>query len=125
MPARRSKQQLGNPVHHIHDGKLPTGALPVTFGLLLNLVGVMARRDARSRSGAISRNYVPDATRGGHPELDRLIDYALAYSRDFVAPTLQRRAPEGVEVAALRAARRRARRAARRCERGGDPEHRL
>ena len=29
--------------------------------------------------------------------------------RDFVAPTLVRRAPEGVEVAALRAARRRSR----------------
>ena len=30
-----------------------------------------------------------------------MIGYALAYARDFVAPTLQRRAPEGLEVAAL------------------------
>ena len=30
-----------------------------------------------------------------------LINLALAYNRDHVAPTLQRRKPEGVEVAAL------------------------
>ena len=34
-------------------------------------------------------------------ELTRLIDHAIAYNRDFVAPTLKRRAPEGMEVAAL------------------------
>ena len=37
-PNQSLKEQLGNPVHHIHDGKLPQGELPVTFGLLLNLV---------------------------------------------------------------------------------------
>ena len=35
------------------------------------------------------------------PELDTLIGHALAYNRDYVAPTLKRRKPEGVEVAAL------------------------
>ncbi len=33
-------QKLGNPVHHIHAGKVPEGALPVTYGLLLNLVSL-------------------------------------------------------------------------------------
>ncbi len=94
------KQKLGNPVHHIHDGKLPTGELPVTFGLLLNLVGVMGDASKEQVWGYLA-NYVPDASADKYPELDRLIGYALAYSRDFVAPTLKRRAPEGVEVAAL------------------------
>jgi lysyl-tRNA synthetase class 1 len=93
-------QQLGNPVHHIHDGKLPTGELPVTFGLLLNLVGVMGEASKEQVWGYLA-NYVPDASAEKYPELDRLIDHALAYSRDVVAPTLQRRAPEGVEIAAL------------------------
>ena len=31
----------------------------------------------------------------------KLVPLALAYNRDFIAPTLQRRKPEGVEVAAL------------------------
>ena len=38
-----------------------------------------------------------------HPELETLVDRALAYNRDFVAPTLDRRAPEPHEAAALRA----------------------
>src|SRR5205085_462749 len=33
--------------------------------------------------------------------IDRLIGYALAYARDFVVRTLVRRAPAGVEIAAL------------------------
>ncbi|MEY4889681.1 MAG: lysyl-tRNA synthetase class, partial [Pseudomonadota bacterium] len=30
-------KKLGNPVHHIHNGNVPTDVPPVTFGLLLNL----------------------------------------------------------------------------------------
>ncbi|HWK34990.1 lysine--tRNA ligase [Sphingomonas sp.] len=99
-PNQTIKERLGNPVHHIHDGRLPDGTLPVTFGLLLNLVGVMGEATKDQVWGYL-RNYVPDATPESQPELDRLIDYALAYARDFVAPTLVRRAPAGVEVAAL------------------------
>jgi lysyl-tRNA synthetase class 1 len=94
------KERLGNPVHHIHDGKLPEGTLPVTFGLLLNLVGVMGEASPEQVWGYLA-NYVPDASPARYPELDRLIGHALAYHRDFIAPTLRRRAPEGVEVAAL------------------------
>ena len=94
------KQRLGNPVHHIHDGKLPAGKLPVTFGLLLNLVGVMGEASKEQVWGYLA-NYVPDATPDTHPELDRLIGYALAYARDFVTPGLVKRAPDDVERAAL------------------------
>ncbi|MBB5713447.1 lysine--tRNA ligase [Sphingomonas aerophila] len=100
-PGQAIKEQLGNPVHHIHGGEVPTGTLPVTFGLLLNLVGVMGDATREQVWGYLA-NYVPDATPESEPELDRLIGHALAYARDFVAPTLVRRAPEGVEVDALR-----------------------
>ena len=100
-PKQAVEQQLGNPVHHIHDGRLPEGELPVTFGLLLNLVGVMS--DAkRDQVWGYLQNYVPGASADAYPELDALIGHALAYHRDFVAPTLQRRAPEPNEAAALR-----------------------
>ncbi len=95
------KERLGNPVHHIHDGTLPDGELPVTFGLLLNLVGVMGEGATPDQVWAYLANYVPDASAARYPELDRLIGHALAYHRDFIAPTLKRRAPEGVEVGAL------------------------
>ena len=47
---------------------------------------------------------MPDASAETYPELDALIGHALAYHRDFVAPTLKRRAPEGVEIEALQRA---------------------
>lgn len=99
-PAQPIEQKLGNPVHHIHNGDVPAETLPVTFGLLLNLVGVMGEASKEQVWGYLGK-YLPDATPQSHPELDRMIGYALAYARDFVAPTLNRRAPEGVEIAAL------------------------
>ncbi|MBW8910459.1 MAG: lysine--tRNA ligase [Sphingomonas sp.] len=101
-PAQPIEQKLGNPVHHIHNGKLPDGELPVTFGLLLNLVGVMGDASKEQVWGYLA-NYVPDADAARYPELDRLIGHALAYNRDFVAPTLKRRKPADNEAAALRA----------------------
>ena len=81
--------------------QVPTATLPVTFGLLLNLVGVMGADATREQVWGYLGNYIADADPAKHPELDRLVGHALAYNRDFVAPTLVRRAPEGVEVAAL------------------------
>jgi lysyl-tRNA synthetase class 1 len=101
-PGQAVKERLGNPVHHIHDGKVPNETLPVTFGLLLNLVGVMGGDATKAQVWGYLGNYVADASPESYPELDRLIDYALAYNRDFVAPTLHRRAPEGVESEGLR-----------------------
>ncbi len=101
-PTQELPQKLGNPVHHIHAGDVPTETLPVTFGLLLNLVGVMGGDATREQVWGYLGNYVADATPEAYPALDRLIGHALAYARDFVAPTLSRRAPEGVEVDALR-----------------------
>ena len=94
------KEKLGNPVHHVHDGRVPAATLPVSFGLLLNLVGVMGKATREQVWGYLA-NYAPDATPAAYPDLDRLIELALAYGRDFVAPTLVRRAPDTVEAAAL------------------------
>ncbi|RJF93878.1 lysine--tRNA ligase [Sphingomonas cavernae] len=95
------KERLGNPVHHIHDGEVPEESLPVTFGLLLNLVGVMGEANKTQVWGYLA-NYVPDADPVKYPALDRLIGYALAYHRDFIAPTLKRRAPTASEAEALK-----------------------
>ena len=94
-------KQLGNPVHHIHNGDVPAGAPPVTFGLLLNLVGVLGAGASAEQVWGYLRNYVADASAEAYPELDRLIGHAIVYNRDFVAPSLSRRAPEGVEIEAL------------------------
>ena len=95
------EQKLGNPVHHIHGGKVPQSAPPVSFGLLLNLVGVMGADATAEQVWGYLANYVENATPENHPDLAMLIPLALATNRDMVAPTLKRRKPEGIEVAAL------------------------
>ncbi|MBI0475788.1 lysine--tRNA ligase [Sphingomonas sp. MA1305] len=95
------KQRLGNPVHHIHDGKVPEATLPVTFGLLLNLASLPGVGD-RETMWAFLQRYDPTLSPATHPELDRLVGYAVAYATTFVAPTLQRRAPTTQEADALR-----------------------
>ena len=100
-PEQPVEQKLGNPVHHIHGGRPPEARLPVSFGLLLNLVGVIGAAERDGMWGYL-RNYLPGATPEAMPELDALVGYALAYHRDFVAPTLKRRAPDAREAEALR-----------------------
>ena len=85
---------------------LPHGAgdkLPVTYGLLLNLVGVLGAGATRAQVWTYLGNYVAEATPEAHPELDVLVTSALAYNRDFIAPSLHRRKPEAGEAAALAA----------------------
>jgi lysyl-tRNA synthetase class 1 len=101
------EQQLGNPVWHLlratGDGAGAGEKLAVTYGLLLNLVGVLGAGATREQVWSYLANYVADARPEAHPELDVLVTSALAYNRDFIAPTLQRRKPEGGEIAALTA----------------------
>jgi lysyl-tRNA synthetase, class I len=100
-------KQLGNPVWHLlRTNGAQTGAgdtLPVTFGLLLNLVGVLGADANADQVWSYLGNYVADATPEAHPALNAQVAAALAYNRDFIAPTLSRRAPTANEAAALRA----------------------
>ena len=100
-PAQPIEQQLGNPVHHIHGGKVPTATLPLTYGLLLNLASLPGVADKETAWRFVQR-YAPGTSPETDPELDELIGLAVNYARDFVAPTLQRRPPTDVEAAALR-----------------------
>jgi lysyl-tRNA synthetase class 1 len=93
-------KRLGNPVHHVHAGNVPAARMPLSFALLLNLVGVSSTDDKDLLWGFV-RRYAPDASPDTHPELDALIGYALAYFRDFVAGSLRKRPPEPNEAAAL------------------------
>ena len=101
------EQQLGNPVWHLlrvngHQGGAGD-SLPVTYGLLLNLVGVLGAGATRAQVWSYLGNYIDDADPAAYPALDVLVDRALAYNREFVAPTLVRRAPAPNEALALAA----------------------
>jgi lysyl-tRNA synthetase class 1 len=100
-PTQPIEQQLGNPVHHVHLGKVPAVDMPLTFGLLLNLVSVAMTEDKALLWRYVQR-YAPQVSPETHPAIDRrLLGYAIAYFRDFVAATLQKRAPDARERGAL------------------------
>jgi lysyl-tRNA synthetase class 1 len=112
LPGQDIDKQLGNPVWHLLRANAPrAGAdapgagdtLAVPFSLLLNLVGVLGAGATREAVWSYLGNYVEGADPAAHPALDALVDKALAYNRDFVAPTLVKRAPVGGETAALQA----------------------
>src|SRR4029078_11377016 len=100
-PDQPIEQKLGNPVHHIHGGKVPEGRLPLTDGLLLNLVSLPGVADKETAWRFVQR-YAPGTSPTSDPELDELIGLAVNYARDFVVPGLQRRSPAAVEAEALR-----------------------
>ena len=102
--AQPPEQQLGNPAFHIHGGPPPVHDLPLSFALLLNLVSVANSDKADVLWGFISQ-YAPGASAQTHPELASLVDYALRYYKDRVAPHARRRAPTDVERGAMQALR--------------------
>jgi lysyl-tRNA synthetase, class I len=94
------KQQLANPVWHIHSGRPPTPDMPITFSMLLTLVSSSNAENAETLWGFIGR-YRPGVTPQTHPKLDALVGYAIHYFRDFVLPTKKFRDPGDAERAAL------------------------
>ena len=101
-PAQGPKDQLDNPVWHIHAGAPPPTKLPVSFALLLNLVSASNAHDRATLWGFI-RRAAPDATPETYPLLDKLAGYAIAYFDDFVKPKKTFRPPTPEERTALEA----------------------
>jgi lysyl-tRNA synthetase, class I len=99
-PRQLLKEKLGNPVWHIHDGAPPPPDNPVPFAMLLSLVTASNAANAETLWGFITR-YRPGVTATTHPRLAALVDYAINYYRDFVAPSKKFRAPSAAERAAL------------------------
>jgi len=101
-PRQDWKERLGNPVWHIHSGNPPAVDMPVSFALLLNLVSASNAHDKAVLWGFISR-HAPGVSPQTHPELDRLVGFAIRYFDDFVRPSKVFRAPDAVETEALQA----------------------
>ncbi|MGI6245001.1 MAG: lysine--tRNA ligase [Pseudochelatococcus sp.] len=102
------KHRLGNPVWHLHAGNPPApetiGAdgrgTQLSFAMLLNLAAVANSEDKAVLWGFIQR-YAPGTSPDTHPQLDRLVGYAINYFRDFVKPAKQYAEPTDAERAAL------------------------
>ncbi len=93
-------KKIDNPVWHIHHGAPPMEKAHLSFNILLNLAGVCHTEEKSVLWHFITR-YRPDATPQSAPILDRLVEYAINYYRDFVKPTKVYRQPDQIERAAL------------------------
>ncbi len=99
-PTQDAKQQVANPVWHIHNGNPPESKMVVPFSMLLNLASVAGASDKDGLWGFIKR-YAPEASPETHPDLDDAAGFAVRYFTDFVAPQRQFRAPSDQERAAI------------------------
>jgi lysyl-tRNA synthetase, class I len=103
FPRQSPAEQVGNPLWHLHDGRPPVNdRLPagLTFGMLLNLASVANAADPALLWGFIAR-YAPGTTPEHSPRLAALVDHAIAYYRDLVAPTRRYRTATPPERAAI------------------------
>jgi lysyl-tRNA synthetase class 1 len=97
----RADPEPTNPAWHIHGGRQPNHAgSPISFAMLLNLASVV-NADSPDILWGFIRRYVPGASPETQPLLDRLVNHAIAYYRDFVRPEKRYRQPTEMERAAL------------------------
>jgi lysyl-tRNA synthetase class 1 len=93
-------RRLDNPVWHIHGGRPPRPESHLSFNLLLNLASVCHAETKDILWGFVSR-YAPGASPERAPMLDRLLDHAIVYYRDFIKPQQRHRPPTPEERQAL------------------------
>ncbi|NNC58758.1 MAG: lysine--tRNA ligase [Erythrobacter sp.] len=110
IPSQPLDKQLGNPVWNLlranggwsaEEAPGAGDSLPVSYGLLLNLASVLGSEATEANLADYLDSYLDGIERG--PELDTLIASAVAYTRDYIVPTLSKRAPEPNEAQALKA----------------------
>lgn len=95
------EEKPANPAWHIHAGSIPQSAhSPLSFAMLLNLASVVNAENPDILWGFI-RRYNAAATPEDMPLLARLVEYALAYYRDFVRPAKKYKAADATDRAAL------------------------
>ncbi len=94
------EQRLNNPVWHIHSGRPPQHHIPVSFGLLLNLVSA-SNADNKDALWRFVQNYAAEANPADFPELDKLIGFAIRYYEERERPFKTYREPTELEAAAI------------------------
>ena len=98
------EQRTENPVWHIHKGspsELETSnQQKFSFCMLLNLVSV-SNADSSEALWAFIQRYAPELSPSNSPRLNRRVEYAIRYARDFIRPYKQLRTPTNSEKAML------------------------
>ena len=94
------KEQIMNPVWHVHNGKPPNEKIIMPFSMLLNLVG-SSNADDKAVLWKFINRYHNEIKPENHKILDNLTDYAINYFKDKVEPNKKFKRPNASEKKAL------------------------
>ena len=90
---------IKNPVWHIHKGKIPKYNQEISYSMLLNLASVCNADNSEILWGFVSK-YTKDNNQSD-PLMNNLINKALQYYKDFIAPNKKYKLPSENEKMAL------------------------
>ncbi len=100
FPEQKEKDQLSNPVWHIHNGKPPKENIVMSFSMLLNLVGSSNTDDKKILWKFINR-FHKNAKPENSPILDNLTENAIKFFKDKLKPNKIYKKPNDQEKKAL------------------------
>ncbi len=100
FPGQKIKDQLSNPVWHIHNGKPPNEKIVMSFSMLLNLVGSSNADDKKILWKFINR-FHKDVNPENNPILDSLTKHAIKFFKDKLKPKKVYKKPNEKEKRAL------------------------
>ena len=99
-PTQEKKEQLLNPVWHVHNGNPPKEKIVMPFSMLLNLVGSSNAKNKDVLWKFINR-FHKEIKPKDHKILDGLTNYAINYFKDNVEPKKNFKKPSVDEKKAL------------------------
>ena len=99
-PTQEKKEQLLNPVWHVHKGNPPKEKIVMPFSMLLNLVGSSNAKNKDILWKFINR-FHKEIKPKDHKILDGLTNYAINYFKDKVEPKKNFKKPSVDEKKAL------------------------
>ena len=96
----KKKDQILNPVWHVHNGKPPSEKIIMPFSMLLNLVG-SSNADNKEILWKFINRFHKEIKPNDYPILDELTEYAINYFKDKVEPNKKFKKPSSNEKKAL------------------------
>ena len=94
------QQLIMNPVWHVHEGKIPTEEMIMTFSMLLNLVET-SNADSKDLLWKFVKKYKPNIKEENSPIFDGLVGYAIKYFNDVIKSQKKYKKPNESEKKAL------------------------
>ena len=99
-PSQELKDQILNPVWHVHNGSPPNEKIVMPFSMLLNLVG-SSNADNKDILWKFINKFHKEINPKDYRILDSLTDYAINYFKDKVEPKKKFKKPNAKEKKAL------------------------